>query len=159
MKSGVRLGCVLSPTLFNTCIDWVMGETVRKTDCGISLGEATITDLDFADDIVIFSETLEDLVATLDTLSMESEPLGLKVSWIKTKIQKFVGFFDENINLLPPVVVQGALVSFADKFVYPGSAIGSGGRSFLEINRRLGIASSVMNLLNRSVWRCRYLCR
>ena len=39
-----------------------------KTNCEISLGEATITDLDFADDIVIFAETLETLVATLDTL-------------------------------------------------------------------------------------------
>ena len=57
---------------------------------------------------------------------MESEPLGLKVSWIKTKIQRFVGFFDENINLPPPVVVQGEPVSFVDNFVYLGSAIGSG---------------------------------
>ena len=63
-----------------------MGETVGKTDCGISLGEATITGLDFADDIVIIAETLEALVAALDTLSMESKPLGLKVFWIKTKM-------------------------------------------------------------------------
>ena len=58
VKSGMRLGCILAPTLSNTCIDWVKG----KTDCGISLGEAMITDLDFADDIVIFAETLEVLV-------------------------------------------------------------------------------------------------
>ena len=159
VKSGVRQGCVLAPTLFNTCIDWIMGETVGNTDCGVSMGDARITDLDFADDIAIFAETLEALVTALDTLSIESRPLGLKVSWIKTKIQKFVGFFVENNNLPPPVVVQGEPVSFVDNFVYLGSAIGSGRRSFLEINRRLGIASSVMNSLNRSVWRCRYLCR
>ena len=123
----MRQRCVLAPTLFNTCIDWVMGETVRNTDCGISLGEATITDLDFADDIVIFAETLEALVAALDTLSMESEPLGLKVSWIKTKILKFIAFFDENINLPPPVVMLEELVSFVDNFEYLGSVIGSGG--------------------------------
>ena len=123
---------------------------MRNTDCGISLGEATITDLDFADDIVIFAETLEALVAALDTLSIESMPLGLKVSWIKAKIQKFVVFFDENINLPPPVVTY---------FMYLGSAIGSGGRSFSEINRRLEFGSSVMNSLNRRVWRCWYLCR
>ena len=76
----MRQGCVLAPTLFNTCIDWVMGETVGKTDCGVSMGDATITDLDFADDIVIFAETLEALVTALDTLSIESRPLGLKVS-------------------------------------------------------------------------------
>ena len=70
-----------------TFYHWVMGETVGKTDCGISLGEATITDIDFADNIVIFAETLEALVAALDTLSKKSKRLGLKVSWIKTKIQ------------------------------------------------------------------------
>ena len=123
----MKQGCFLAPTLFNTCIDWVMGETEGKTDCGISLVEATITDHNFADDIVIFADTLEALMVSLDTLSTESKPLGLKVSWIKTKIQKFVSFFDANINLPPPVVVQGEPVSFVDNFVYLGSAIGSGG--------------------------------
>ena len=101
-----------------------------NTDCGVSWGDARITDLDFADDIAIFAETLEALVTALDTLSIESRPLGLKVSWIKTKIQKFVGFFVENNNLLPPVAVQGEPVSFVDNFVYLGSAIGSGGDLF-----------------------------
>ena len=35
---------------------------MRKSDCGVSLGDAKINNLDFADDIVIFSETLEILV-------------------------------------------------------------------------------------------------
>ena len=65
-----------------------------------------ITDHDFADDIVIFAETLEALVVFLDTLSIESKPLGLKVSWIKTKIQKFVAFLDENIDLPPPFLYR-----------------------------------------------------
>ena len=55
--AGVRHGCVLAPTLFNTCIFWVMGERVGMADCGTSSGEATITDLNFADDFVIFAET------------------------------------------------------------------------------------------------------
>ena len=58
-----------------------------------------ITNLDFADDVLIFAETLEVHMHALDTLIMESEPLGLKVSWIKTKIQKFIAFFEENIDL------------------------------------------------------------
>ena len=48
------------PNTFNNCIYWVMGETAEMTDGGISLGEAII--LDFANDIVIFAETLEVLV-------------------------------------------------------------------------------------------------
>ena len=90
-------------------------------------------------------------MGALETLSVESKPLGWKVSWIKTKIQKLDAFFDENIDLPPTVVVQGKLVSFVYSFVYLGSAIGIGGRSFPEVNRSPGIASSVMNSLNRSV--------
>ena len=115
------------------------------TDFRISLGEATITYFDFADDVVIFAETLEVLMGAMVTLSTKPVPLGL----IKTKIHKFVAFFDENIDLPPPVAVKGELVSFVDSFVYIGSAIGSGARSFMEINRCLEIASSVLN--SRSV--------
>ena len=49
----------------------------------MSFGNVKVTDFDFADDAVTFAETLVD---ALETLSSELEPLGLKVSWIKTKI-------------------------------------------------------------------------
>ena len=55
--------------------------------------------------------------------------------------------------------MQGDHVFFVDSFVYFGIAIGSGGRSFLEINRCLEIAFSAMYSLNQSVWRCRNLHR
>ena len=77
VKSGVRQGCVLAPTLFKTCIDWVMGDTMEYNDRGISLEKARITGLDFADDIVIFLEKLEVLVQALEELSTESKLPGL----------------------------------------------------------------------------------
>ena len=46
-----------------------------------------ITHLDFTVNIIIFVEAMEILVHPLDSLSKESEPLGLNVSWIKNKIQ------------------------------------------------------------------------
>ena len=51
-----------------------MGETMGKTYYGIYLGETTITDISFADDVVIFAETLKALVHAQDTLIMESQP-------------------------------------------------------------------------------------
>ena len=64
----MRQGCVLAPTLLNTCIDWVMGEIVGNINCGVSLGEARITDLDFAVDVLIFAGMLEVLLHALETL-------------------------------------------------------------------------------------------
>ena len=83
-----------------------------KINCGISLEDARITDLDFADDIVIFSDMLEVLVHALDTLSMEFEPFKLNFSWIKTEILKLVALLDRNLDLPPPVTVQGELDIF-----------------------------------------------
>ena len=49
--TGVRQGMCIGPTLFNTCMDWILGRCQRSS-CGTSLGNVEISDLDFADDAV-----------------------------------------------------------------------------------------------------------
>ena len=83
VSSGVRQGCVLVPTLFNTCMDWILGRATVQSHCGATLCNIKDNDLDFADDLAILSESLETLVATLDAFSNEAKPLGLDVSWPK----------------------------------------------------------------------------
>ena len=55
--AGVRWGCVLAPTLFSTCMDWILRRMSERSSCGASFGNIKISDLDFADDAVIFAET------------------------------------------------------------------------------------------------------
>ncbi|KAG0717305.1 Acidic amino acid decarboxylase GADL1 [Chionoecetes opilio] len=74
----VRQGCVLAPSLFNACMDWVLDNVVDQSDCGASVGNTKITDLVFADDAVIFAESLEVLVMALEALHEEAKPLGLR---------------------------------------------------------------------------------
>ena len=87
VNTGVRQGCVLAPTLFNTCMDHVPKGISESLGCRLSLVTARIPDLDFADDAVIFAETTEVLAEALESLSEEAEPLGLRVSWTKTKVR------------------------------------------------------------------------
>ncbi|KAG0710151.1 Protein phosphatase 1F [Chionoecetes opilio] len=61
-------------------------EVVDQSDCGASVGNTKITDLVFADDSIIFAESLEVLVMALEALHEEAKPLGLEVSWLKTKV-------------------------------------------------------------------------
>ncbi|KAG0721057.1 CDPK-related kinase 5 [Chionoecetes opilio] len=68
-------------------MDWVLDKVVDQSDCGASVGNTKITDLAFADDAVIFAESLEVLVMALQALHEEAKPLGLEVSWLKTKVQ------------------------------------------------------------------------
>ncbi len=44
-------------------------------------------------------------------------------------------------------------------FTYLGSVVHNNGRSDQEVIRRIGLAYGVMDSLNTSIWRCRYLCR
>ena len=60
------------------------GKEVGEVGLRVSFGNVRITDLDFADDAVIFAETTKILAGALDSLSEEAEPLGLRVPWIKT---------------------------------------------------------------------------
>ena len=51
-----------------------------RSNCGASLGNVKIYDLDFTDDVVIFAETLDFLLGAHEVLNEESEFLGLRVS-------------------------------------------------------------------------------
>ena len=71
---------MLALSLFNTCMDWVLGRVVEQSHCGASVSNTDITDLVFADDAAIFAESLEIVVMSLEALHKERKTLGLKVS-------------------------------------------------------------------------------
>ena len=153
--TGVHQGCVLAPALFSTCMDWILGRMSERSSCGASFGNVTISDLDFTDDAVIFVETLDILLGALEVLNVESEPLGLWVSWVKTKIQAFNDILDAAVLSVP---VCGENVEVTERFTYLRSDIHVSAGCEPEVNRRLGRAWGVMDSLDNGVWRCRYLC-
>ena len=67
--TGVRQGCVLAPTLFSTCMDWILGRMSERSSCAALFRNVKISDLDFADDSVIFSAMLDILMWALDVLN------------------------------------------------------------------------------------------
>ena len=66
---GVCPGCLLALTLFGTCVDWILERMSEKSSCGASFGSVKVSDLDFADDAVIFVETLDILLGALAVLN------------------------------------------------------------------------------------------
>ena len=118
--AGVCQGCVLAPTLFSTCMDWILGRMSKRSSSGTSIENVKISDLDFADDVVIFVQTSDILLGALEVLNEESEPLGLWVSWVKTKIQAFNDILDAAVLSVP---VCGEDVDVVERFTYLGSDI------------------------------------
>ena len=137
-------------------MDWILGRTSERSSCGASLGNVKISDLDFADDAVIFAETLDILLGALEVLNEESEPLELQVSWVKTKIQAFNDILDAAILSVP---VCGEDVEVTERFTFLGSDIHVSAGCEPEVDRHLGRAWGVKDSLDHEVWLCRYLCR
>ena len=87
ISSGVRQGCVLAANLFNTATGRILNNITQALTLGVYYDDSgqLITDLDYADDIIIFA----DLLDTLKDALKESQKLGLHVNWSKTKLQSF----------------------------------------------------------------------
>ncbi len=66
VRSGVRQGCALSPTLFTYIIDWILGQALQDYP-GIQVGATVhVSDLAYADDIVILSSSYSEMQGLLD---------------------------------------------------------------------------------------------
>ena len=91
-----------------------------------SFGMERFTDLDFADDAFIFAENMQSLV---ESLSQESGSLGLRVSWIKAKIQNFL----QAVNQVTTITCCGEAVDVIMVFPYLGSQVTPDGLSGMSI--------------------------
>uniref|UniRef100_A0A8C4N487 Cleavage and polyadenylation specificity factor subunit 2 n=1 Tax=Eptatretus burgeri TaxID=7764 RepID=A0A8C4N487_EPTBU len=75
------------------------------------------------------------LLGALEMQKEESEPLELRVSWVKTKIQTFNDILDTAILSVP---VCGEDVQVVERFTYLGRDIHVSAGCKSEVNRRLG---------------------
>ena len=114
---------------------------------GINVGDTRYTDLDYADDFVLFGNSIQELGSALQQFHTIAGHLGLRLSWQKTKVQN-LGAGDD----VGDVTICGQTVEGVSKFVYLGSQQSSMDRCTDEVLRRIGIASSAMNSMQR-VWR------
>ena len=78
--------CVMSSMLFNIAIDWVLCRTMEDQRRGLRWTPFTILeDLDFAEDLALFSHTRQHIQEKTNRLSMFSNQVGLRISLKKTE--------------------------------------------------------------------------
>jgi len=119
-------------------MDHMMERTAHRGMAGVTLGNEVFTDL----------EILEVLVLAMTVMQEEAAVFDLQINWSKTKI----------LQVPPPmpfstVQVADGHVEVVDAFVDLGSMIDSSVGSRGEVLRRIGIARSCMNLLEKRIWK------
>ena len=65
---GVRQGCLLSPTLFNSFLERIMSDALKEHDGKVNTGGRNITNLRFADDIDSLAEEEQELEALVESI-------------------------------------------------------------------------------------------
>ena len=145
---------VLAAHLFNTATDRILNNTTQALTLGVNYDDSGqhITDLDYADDIVIFADLLDTLKDAPYIFNEQSQKLGLHVNWSKTKLQSFNPW----IPTPPSTLIGTQPVTTTDNFTYLGSTIASNNSSFNDVNHRVVIATSTMSKLS-SLWTSSHL--
>ncbi|XP_078663299.1 uncharacterized protein LOC144906655 [Branchiostoma floridae x Branchiostoma belcheri] len=148
MTTGVRQGCLLSPLLFITALDWIMGETTREGRTGIQWTLLNmLDDLDFADDLVLLSHSIHQMRVKTKKLEQNSSTVGLGVNAKKTKEMRV-----KTTGNAKPVCCRGEELETVREFTYLGSVITNDGGSSKDVDARIGKARTAFAQL-KPVWR------
>src|SRR6218665_3264893 len=142
IRRGVRQGCVLSPTLFNIVAEMVMRETLETYEGGVQIGERRITNLRYADDIILIANTMEELQRRLNEAGRK---FGLQINTSKTKVMTTTGATCQ-------IRINEETLEQVDTFMYLGSAITRDSDCATEIRMRLAKGYAVATDLKR-IWK------
>ena len=126
--AGVQQDHTLAPYLFITVLDYVMRITMAKDDnFGITLHQQRgrhclvvhLTYADFADDIALLSDTINEVQALLNAVESATQSVGLVMNSGKTKFMRYEQ--DSQIQSLKSL--EGKSLECVTNFEYLGSWI------------------------------------
>ena len=136
VKKGVRQGCVLSPYLFNILAEMVMRETLDGFQGGLQIVGRMITNLRYADDIILLATSEAELQELVDRLDRVSRKYSLLIKVDKTKVMASDG-------IACRILIQNELLEQVDTFRNLGSLIIEDGECSTEFRTRLNRGQAI----------------
>ena len=147
---GVRQGECLSPFLFAMYVNDLEAEIVTKDISGINIGTINIYMLLYADEIILFGNSPEDLQKSLTILEEYCSKWKLTVNTNKTKIMVFRkgGRLPNDLDFK----YNNVSIEIVSKFCYLGVTFTSGGSSFETQKTLSGQALKAVLTLNKYLY-------
>ena len=154
LLAGVLQGDTLAPFLFIIVLDYTLCKAIegRETELGFTIKPRQSrrhpaqcqTDLDFADDISLLSDSISKAQKLLDLVQVECKKIGLKINASKTK---FIALNSaDNIKLMAGPEEE---IERVEDFKYLGSHVMSSSK---DIKVRKGKAWKALNDLSK-IWK------
>ncbi|KAJ2948735.1 hypothetical protein O0L34_g7995 [Tuta absoluta] len=132
IQRGVRQGDPLSPKLFSAVLEEVFRD-IDWNNSGLNINSEKLTHLRFADDIVIFASTSEELQQMLGDLDIASKSVGLEMNKEKTKAMT-------NGDSSIEIKVSNNSINYVTEYIYLGQLISPNESTTKEIDRRIANA-------------------
>lgn len=144
IERGVRQGCVLSPLLFNVYSEYVMNLSLDDVDEGILINGERLNNIRYADDTIVFADSLEGLQSLITRIANFSKEYGLDFNIKKTKYMVI------SKNNIPPgqLLVNQQPVIRVSNYVYLGTNVNDRWDHSVEIRQRIEKARSAFTKMN-----------
>ena len=149
--AGVLQGDTLAPYLFIICLDYVLRKALDENpELGFTLKpqrsrrhkSVNITDVDYADDLAVLTNNIQDAMKLLHKIEEAASEIGL---YINAKKTEYIIINIEN-NTFEIRDLNGNLLKVVEDFKYLGSYIASTER---DIEIRIGKAWGALNQLDK----------
>ena len=166
IQSGVKQGCVLAPTLFGIFFAVMLKHAFGNATEGIYLRTRSdgklfnlsrlrakskvqlkcLRDFLFADDAAVTAHSDMELQQLMTRFSQACEDFGLTISLKKTQVMA------QDTGSQPHIHISNHELDVVHDFVYLGSTISDSLSLDIELNKRIGKASTTMARLSKRVW-------